>query len=124
MYPGFTWTFDRFSDATAQVKEARIWAGIHFRTACEVGEAVGLEIADYVLDNFMLPLRGHHHHHDDNSSLFPDRHFESHFLEQGRKARIGVKAGEPVLHGDKRHPIRALFIRPLQPFAGLIVVFD
>lgn len=55
-YPGFTWTFDRCSDATAQVKEARIWAGIHFRHACEVGEQVGLTIADYVLDNFLTPL--------------------------------------------------------------------
>jgi len=56
-FPNFAWTFDRFSDATAQVKEARIWAGIHFRTACDVGEAVGLQIADYVLDNFLLPLQ-------------------------------------------------------------------
>jgi len=55
-YPGFTWTFNRFSDATAQVKEARIWAGIHYRNSCDVGEAVGLRIADYVLDHFLLPL--------------------------------------------------------------------
>ena len=55
-YPAYTWTFDRFSDATAQVKEARIWAGIHFRNSCDVGEAVGVAIADYVLDNFLLPL--------------------------------------------------------------------
>ena len=56
-YPSFTWTFERFSDAAAQVKEARIWAGIHYRNSCNVGQAVGLQIADYVLDNFMLPLR-------------------------------------------------------------------
>jgi len=55
-YPSFTWTFNRFSDATAQVKEARIWAGIHYRNSCNVGEAVGLAIADYVLDHFLLPL--------------------------------------------------------------------
>ncbi len=55
-YPGFTWTFNRFSDATAQVKEARIWAGIHYRNSCNEGEAVGLQIADYVLANFLLPL--------------------------------------------------------------------
>jgi hypothetical protein len=54
--PSFTWTFNRFSDATAQVKEARIWAGIHFRNSCNVGEAQGLALADYVLDNFLLPL--------------------------------------------------------------------
>jgi len=55
-YPGFTWTFHRFTDATAQVKEARIWAGIHYRNSCNVGEAVGLQISDYVLDHFLLPL--------------------------------------------------------------------
>jgi len=54
-YPAYTWTFDRFSDATAQVKEARIWAGIHFRNSCDVGEAVGVAIADYVVDNLLLP---------------------------------------------------------------------
>jgi len=56
-YPNFTWTFDRFSDATAQVKEARIWAGIHFRHACDTGEQVGVAIADYVIENFLIPLR-------------------------------------------------------------------
>jgi hypothetical protein len=55
-YPGFTWTVDRFSSATAQVKEARIWAGIHFRNSCNVGEAQGLALADYILDNFLFPL--------------------------------------------------------------------
>jgi hypothetical protein len=55
-YPTFTWTFNRFSDATAQVKEARIWAGIHFRNSCDVGEAVGVAIADFVADNFLLAV--------------------------------------------------------------------
>ena len=55
-YPNFTWTFQRFSDAAAQVKEARIWAGIHYRNSCDVGNALGVQIADYVLANFLLPL--------------------------------------------------------------------
>ncbi len=55
-YPNFTWTFDRFSDAEAQVKEARIWAGIHYRNSVNVGEQVGELIADYVVDNFLLPV--------------------------------------------------------------------
>src|SRR5262245_59756659 len=38
-YPSFTWTFNWFSDATAQVKEARIWGGIHFRISCNAGAA-------------------------------------------------------------------------------------
>jgi hypothetical protein len=59
-YPSFTWTFNRFSDAAAQVIEARIWAGIHFRNSCNVGAAQGLKLSRYVLENFLLPL------HDDD----------------------------------------------------------
>jgi hypothetical protein len=54
-YPTFTWTFERFSDAADQVKEARIWAGIHFRTACNIGQEVGQTVADYALNNVLLP---------------------------------------------------------------------
>jgi hypothetical protein len=53
--PGFSWTFDRFSDAAAQVIEARIWGGIHFRTSDELGGKLGVQLADYVLDHFLLP---------------------------------------------------------------------
>jgi hypothetical protein len=68
-FPSFTWTFDRFSDAAAQVKEARIWAGIHFRNSCNVGGAMGVALGDYVVENVLLPLhdddeRGQHGDHD------------------------------------------------------------
>ena len=55
-FPSFTWTFDRFSDAAAQVKEARIWAGIHFRNSVNVGGDMGIALGDYVLDHVLLPL--------------------------------------------------------------------
>ena len=55
-YPSFTWTFSRFSDAALQVKEARIWAGIHYRNSCNVGAAQGMKISHYVLENFLRPL--------------------------------------------------------------------
>jgi len=57
-YPSFTWTFDRFSDAAAQVIEARIWAGIHFRNSCNVGAEQGLKLSSYVVHNFLVPLAG------------------------------------------------------------------
>ena len=60
-YPSFSWRFNRISEVATQVKEARVWGGIHFRFSCEVGEAVGIQIADYILNNFLLPL-----HHDDD----------------------------------------------------------
>jgi hypothetical protein len=55
-FPSFTWTFNRLSDSVAQVKEARIWAGIHFRNSCNVGEQQGIELSNYILANFMVPL--------------------------------------------------------------------
>jgi hypothetical protein len=39
--------FDRLSDMTNQVLEARIWGGIHFRTADEQGALLGERVARY-----------------------------------------------------------------------------
>jgi hypothetical protein len=39
------------ADALEQVKNARIFAGIHFRTACDVGTELGAAVANYVLQN-------------------------------------------------------------------------
>jgi hypothetical protein len=69
-YPSYTWTFDRFSDAAAQVIEARIWAGIHFRNSCNVGAKQGMKLSHYVLHNFLLPLDDEHHHGNDGGHDF------------------------------------------------------
>lgn len=55
-FPSFTWTFARFSDAAAQVKESRVWAGIHFRNSCNVGGAMGVALGDYVVEHVLRPL--------------------------------------------------------------------
>ncbi len=44
-------TFRRFSEALEDVKNARVFAGIHFRTACDDGTVLGQAVAQYVLDN-------------------------------------------------------------------------
>ena len=64
-YPSFTWTFNRFSDAAAQVKEARIWAGIHFRNSCNVGGEQGMKISRCVLENFLRPAHDEHDGEED-----------------------------------------------------------
>ncbi len=64
-FPSFTWTFNRLSDSVAQVKEARIWAGIHFRNSCNVGEQQGINLSNYIVANFMRPL--HEEHEDDQN---------------------------------------------------------
>jgi hypothetical protein len=45
--PG-TRTFPNFSAATAEIADARVFGGIHFRTSCERGNSLGQAVADYV----------------------------------------------------------------------------
>jgi len=46
---GVTRSFRGVSDAVAEVKNARVFAGIHFRTATDDGQALGVAVANYVL---------------------------------------------------------------------------
>ena len=48
---GVSRTFHSFSEALEDVKDARVFAGIHFRTACDDGTVLGKAVAHYVLDN-------------------------------------------------------------------------
>lgn len=56
LMPGVAASFERFSDAAAQVKEARIWGSMHFRHACDVGEQLGVSLADFVVENYLTPI--------------------------------------------------------------------
>lgn len=49
--------FRSFSQATAEVIEARIWGGIHFRTANVNGAALGQAVADHVAKHHFRPRR-------------------------------------------------------------------
>ena len=55
-----TRTFGSFSQALAEIREARIWAGLHYRTADLQGEALGRNVADYLVAHFFQPV-GHAH---------------------------------------------------------------
>ena len=48
---GVRQTYHGPADALERVKDARIFAGIHFRTACEVGTELGGAVAQYVIEN-------------------------------------------------------------------------
>ena len=54
--PGVSRTYNSFSEAADEVKDARIWGGLHFSNSCNVGQAKGNLLADYVLSNFLLPV--------------------------------------------------------------------
>ena len=52
-----TRSFDRFSDALKEVIDARVWAGIHFRTADVQGSVLGKKVAHYLEKHYFQPVR-------------------------------------------------------------------
>jgi hypothetical protein len=56
-FPGEVRHFDRFSDALKELIEARIWAGLHFRTADIHGKILGRKIAHYMARHYFQPLQ-------------------------------------------------------------------
>lgn len=53
--PGVERTYTSFSDAVAEVGDARVFAGIHFRSACDDAIAMGIQIAEYARRHIVLP---------------------------------------------------------------------
>jgi len=56
LMPGVVRSFRSFSSALEEVKNARIFAGIHFRSATDDGQKVGVSVAEYVLDHTAQPV--------------------------------------------------------------------
>jgi hypothetical protein len=48
--------YDRFSQALEEIIEARIWAGLHLRTADVQAEILGRQVADYMAQHYFQPL--------------------------------------------------------------------
>jgi hypothetical protein len=65
--------YHRFSDARADVVEARILEGIHFRFADTVGRRQGRQVANYVFRNFLRPTGRHDEDGDDDDDGGRDR---------------------------------------------------
>ena len=42
-------TFDTFSQPLAELIEARIWAGLHYRSSDVAGQLLGTNVANYAL---------------------------------------------------------------------------
>jgi PAP2 superfamily len=58
-FGGETRFFDRFSKPLAEIIEARIWAGLHFRTADVQAELLGRNVANYAAENYFQPVGRH-----------------------------------------------------------------
>ena len=55
-FGGETRFFDRFSQPLEEIIEARIWAGLHFRTADVQAAELGRNIAEFMADNYFQPV--------------------------------------------------------------------
>jgi hypothetical protein len=53
---GLTRTYSGFAQAEKEIEDARVWAGIHTRSADVHGGIVGHKIADLVVQRAMTPL--------------------------------------------------------------------
>ena len=55
--PAQTRHFDRFSHALKEVIDARVWGGIHFRTADTQGAVIGKKVAHWERKHFFQPVQ-------------------------------------------------------------------
>lgn len=51
--------FPRFSQAVDEIVEARIWAGLHFRTADVQAVELGTNVANFAAANYFEPVGNH-----------------------------------------------------------------
>jgi hypothetical protein len=56
--PAIAPVFSSFSAYVDAITEARIHSGLHFRTACALGQSTGYAVADRILRSAMLPQAG------------------------------------------------------------------
>jgi hypothetical protein len=59
-FGGETRFFDHFTEPLVEITEARIWAGLHFRTPDLQGRALGRKVAKYAAEHYFQPV-GHGH---------------------------------------------------------------
>jgi PAP2 superfamily len=55
-FGGETRFFNDFSAPLTEITDARVWAGLHFRTADVQGQQLGINVADYMADNYFQPV--------------------------------------------------------------------
>jgi hypothetical protein len=53
--PGVTRSFSKLSDYVAEVVNARVYDGVHYRKSGEAGAAMGQKIGEYTVQNFLKP---------------------------------------------------------------------
>jgi hypothetical protein len=56
-HPGFRRTWSTFEEGVDEVIDARVYAGVHFRTSNDVGARLGRQVAQFVMANALQPVR-------------------------------------------------------------------
>jgi hypothetical protein len=56
--PGVVRRFATIQEMGDEIANARVWAGIHFRSACIAGNELGRNIGRYALENYLKPIQG------------------------------------------------------------------
>ncbi len=64
---GVVRSYKGFAEILEEIKDARVFAGIHFRTACDVGQQLGDGVAGYVNANSLQKVHGHGGDDDDDN---------------------------------------------------------
>jgi membrane-associated phospholipid phosphatase len=52
--PGVTRSFSSFTQATSEIADARVFGGIHYRSSCVRGDALGRAVAEYISNHALL----------------------------------------------------------------------
>jgi len=55
--PGVTRSFNKLSNYVAEVVNARVYDGVHYRTSGEAGATMGRKIGQYTVENFLKRMR-------------------------------------------------------------------
>jgi hypothetical protein len=55
--PKVTRQFDNFAAIVEETRVVRIWGGIHFRSALDVSDVMGRQVAAYLVANSIKPVR-------------------------------------------------------------------
>lgn len=49
--------FETLSEAVAESKSARVYAGVHFREGCQAGARQGIQIGRFVVQHSLRPAK-------------------------------------------------------------------
>jgi hypothetical protein len=56
-FPGEMRHFNRFSEPLKEIIDARIWAGLHYRTADVQAQELGRKVVHYMAKHYFQPLK-------------------------------------------------------------------